>query len=131
MVFNQAIDGPAIHIYLQEFLNKIFKYNDNYAGEYNGCILQHKWHDGILETDPLGDKCSLMVIHLCNSDLVVSWKAICEGIYLLAAYAFQDFIYKRSREWIVHTRIIQLSQINTNADFTSLLVLDHHRDYPL
>ena len=72
MVSNQAIDGLVIHIYLQEFLNKIFKYGDNYAREYNGCILYPKWHDGMLETSPLGNECSLMAILLCNPDLVVS-----------------------------------------------------------
>ena len=131
MVFNQAIDGPVIHIYLQEFLNKIFTYSENYAGEYNGCILKPKWHDSILETAPLSDKCSLMAILLRNPDLVVSRKAICEGIYLVAAYTFQDFIYKRGQEWIMYTCIIQLYQIDTNVDFTSLLMLDHHRAYPL
>ena len=72
MVSNQAIDGLVIHIYLQEFLNKIFKYSDNYAREYNGCILQPKSHDGILETALLGDECSLMEILLCDLNLVVA-----------------------------------------------------------
>ena len=131
MVLNQAIDGPIIHIYLQEFLNKIFKYSDNYVGEYSGCILQPKWPDSILETTPLSEKHNLMAIFLRNPDLVVSRKAICEGIYLLAAYTFQDFICKRGQEWIVYTCIIQLSQIDTNADFANLLILDHHQAYPL
>ena len=108
MVFNQGIDSLVVHIYLQEFLNKIIKYNDDYMREYSGCILQPKWHDGILEMAPLNDDYSLMVILLCNLDLVVSQKAICEGIYLLATYAFQDFICKRGQERIMYTCIIQI-----------------------
>ena len=98
MVSNHAIDGPVIHIYLQEFLNKIFKYSNNYIGEYNGCILHLKWHDSILETAPLGDKSSLMSILLHNPDLVVSREAIHERIHFLAAYAFKNFVYKMGRE---------------------------------
>ena len=108
MVFNQAIDDPVIHIYLHEFLNKIFKYSNNYVGEYSRCILQPKWHDGILETSPLGEKRSLMVILLHNLDLVVSQKGIREIIHLLTTYAFKNFIWKRGREWIMHACIIQL-----------------------
>ena len=77
--------------------------------EYIGCILQPKWNDSILETTPFGDKRSLMAIVLRNMDLVVSRKDICEGIYLLATYTFQDFICKRGQEWIMDTCIIQFS----------------------
>ena len=76
--------------------------------EYGWCILQPKWHDCILKTTPLSDKNSLMVILLHNPDLVVSQKAICERIHLLAAYALKNFICKRGREWIVYACIIQL-----------------------
>ena len=88
MVFSQTVDSPVIHIDLQEILNKILKDCDNDVGEYGGGIFQPKWHNCILETAPFGDECSLMAILLRNSDLVVSRKAICEGIYLLDAYTF-------------------------------------------
>ena len=72
MVFSQTVDGPVIHIDLQELLNKILKDCDNNAGEYDGGIFHPKWHDGILETTPLYDKCSLMAILLHDPDLVVA-----------------------------------------------------------
>ena len=131
MVPNQSIDNLVIHIHLQEVLNKIFKYRDNYVREYNWCILQPKRHDCILKTSPLSDKHSLITILLRNMDLVVSQEAIPERIHLLAAYVFKKFIYKRGQEWIMYTCIIQFPQVDANADFPCLFILDHHRTYPL
>ena len=50
-----------------------------------------------------------MEILLRDLDQVVAWKTMCEGIYLLATYTFQDFIYEKGQEWVVHACIIQFS----------------------
>ena len=72
-----------------------------------------------------------MAILLCNSDLLVSQKTIREGIHLLTANPFKDLISKRTWEQIMHTCIIQLSEVDIIADFVGILIMDHHRAYPL
>ena len=109
MISNQPINCPVIHVYLQEFLNEILDHSDNHLRKYCWRILQPKGHDFILKTTPFSDKCGLMVILLCNLDLVIPQKSFYEGIHLLTTYSFKDLICKWSRERIMHAGIIQLS----------------------
>ena len=130
MILDQSVDYPVIYIYLQKILNKIFKCSDDNPREYRRCILQPKGHHCVLKATPFGDKCGFVAVFLCNFYLVIIKKSICKRVHLLTTYPFKDLICKGSWKRIMHTGIIQLSQVDTNVNLFSLLVLNHHRDYP-
>ena len=102
MILYQTINCPIIHVYMQEILNEIFEHSDNHSRKDCWRILQPKRRDCILKTTPFSEKHGIMVILLCNSDPVVSQKAIFEEIQLLTTYSFKDLICKWSQERIMH-----------------------------
>ena len=130
LIPNQTIHCPIIYVYLKKFLNKIFECSDNNPGEYSRCILQPKRHHGVLEATPFSNKCHFMLILFCHPYLVITKKSICKRVHFMSAYSFEYFICEWCWKWIMHTCIIQFSQINIDLNFSCFLVLNHHRTNP-
>ena len=124
MVPNYPIEFTIIHIYLHELLNKVFKHNDNYLRKYCSLILQPKGHDCILKTTPFSNKCGLMPIFLCDSDLVIPRKSI-HGVHLLTAYPFKDcYSGFHHTRWITHCMAFPCPTADSLAPMDHFLSFD-------
>jgi len=63
---------------------------------------------------------------------MIAREPISERVCLLATYIIQDFISEWGQEGVMHTSIIQLSEIHTYPYFFLLvLFLNHYRAYPI
>ena len=68
------------------------------------------------------NKCNLMLVLKFNLYLVVSGKAIHKGKNLATSTLIQNMINKWCGEIVLRTGTIQITKINTYADYSLLLI---------
>lgn len=78
MVLYQSKHCPIIKIYLQKFVNELFKHCDDYVRENYWHILKSKKHWRILETSPLSRKGHLTLVFWHDINLMVPREPINE-----------------------------------------------------
>ena len=101
MILNEPKYVPIIDIDLKKFKNKIIEGNHYYYGKNNKSILESKGNYRILETIPLHRKGCLVLIFLCDSDMMVAREPISKRIKFLTPNTFYYLIHKWSWKWVM------------------------------
>src|SRR5262249_34445057 len=83
-------------------------------------------HNNIAVDSPWCGERGFLLIFLCKADLIVSRKSIHKGQHLIPCGVVDQDINVRKWEVVLRTGLIQISEVNTNADLPILL---DYRDY--
>ena len=72
MILNDPKYCPILKLDFNKFENKFFKGSDYYSGKYSRSILDSKGNYCALETPPLHHKGGIVLVLICNYNLMVT-----------------------------------------------------------